>query len=203
MLELQAVQRHLHATTPEAMLRPLLPYGGCIELLCQLPAAAQLSSAAVTSLLLQAIQQRETEAVFQLCRLPAAEQLTTEHAAQLLEACSTADSLWVDFRGNTIQTYIKELPAMGRLSSATLLRQLHAALDCRNIGYVNILCASPPAKHISSQALLPLLLTALTALKDAIAAASGIYAADGYSLIANALMELPVVSQLSSAEVSQ
>jgi hypothetical protein len=203
MRELQSVQQHIDTTTLESMLGPLVPYGDCIQLLCQLPAAARLRSAAVAPLLLQAVLQCKAEAVYQLCRLPAAQQLTSEHTAKLLEACITASSLHVDGGSTFIYSYIKELPAVAQLSSAMLLQLLHVAVNCGSVCYVNMLCALPAARLISSQELLPLLLAALAALREAITAGSNNFILmsmiSDYRSVVDALM----VSQLSSAEVSQ
>jgi hypothetical protein len=197
------MQQHIDTPTIEAMLGPLTSSKLCFKKLCQLPAAAQLSSSAVAALLLQAMKHSApAEAVNQLCRLPAAEQLTKQHAAKVLEKC-IATNLYT-LRNNSadidVYSYIGQIPAVAQLSAPVLVRLLHTAVKRRSMSDVNRLCAMPAAAHINRQELLPLLLAALTALKEGAINFVVVNACRSNIVL---LMQLPAVSQLSSADVSQ
>jgi hypothetical protein len=57
MIGLPVAVQHIDATTLEGMIAQLLPHAGCLELLCAMPAAAQLSSEAAARLLLEGVKQ--------------------------------------------------------------------------------------------------------------------------------------------------
>ncbi|KAF6246110.1 hypothetical protein COO60DRAFT_1242830 [Scenedesmus sp. NREL 46B-D3] len=168
MLRLAAMQRHADAALVEAMLSQLLAHQESVQQLCALPAAEQLSSDAVSRLLLQAMQQRLPAAASQLQRLPAAGQLGTEQVGDLLQACVRACA--TDGHGWLLSDCLKwilRLPAIRELSSGAIVRVLNTAIDVIGESVVELGIAAlrllmlPAAATISGDDMAQLLQAAL------------------------------------------
>ncbi|KAF6261936.1 hypothetical protein COO60DRAFT_699128 [Scenedesmus sp. NREL 46B-D3] len=197
MLRLAAMRQHVDAALVEAMLCQLLAHQECVRQLCALPAAEQLSSDAVTRLLLQAMQQRLPAAASQLRRLAAAEQLGTEQVGDLLQACVRTCS--ADGHGwllNDCLQWILRLPAVRELSSGAIVRVLNTAVN--NIGErvlgldqaVFHLMKLPAAATISGDDMAQLLQAALQCNSASLSLLDGMW-------------KLPAAVQISGKDVGQ
>jgi hypothetical protein len=110
------------------MMRQLLPHAGCVELLCAVPAAAQLSSEAAARLLLEGLKQGQHVAVAQLVTLAGAQQISSELIAELLIGCA---QVYTDDGGPSdecLETICK-LPAAIALSSTEFIQLLAAVFE--------------------------------------------------------------------------
>jgi hypothetical protein len=128
MISLPVAGQHIDAETLEGMIAQLLPQPECIELLCAIPAAAQLSSEAAARLLLESLKQRQDVAVGQLWGLAGAQQISSELIAELLTGCAPfctcADTI-VDY----CLAAISSLPGAAALSSTELVQLLAAVCE--------------------------------------------------------------------------
>ncbi|KAF6258854.1 hypothetical protein COO60DRAFT_1075045 [Scenedesmus sp. NREL 46B-D3] len=115
MTDLPFMQQHIDADTLEAVLRQLLAQGDCVQQLCRLPAAVQLSSEAVVCLLLDAVERHEAHNVRMLCGLAGAQQMSSEQMIDLLLGACTR--IRTDFDDCSIDCVVD----IGKLPAATAL----------------------------------------------------------------------------------
>jgi hypothetical protein len=110
------------------MMTQLLPQADCLELLCAVPAAAQLSSEAAARLLLEGLKQRQHVAVGQLWGLAGAQQISSELLAELLLWCVR---VWTDADDTVAEclAVISSLPAAIKRSSTKLVQLLLAVYE--------------------------------------------------------------------------
>jgi hypothetical protein len=169
MVGLAYLQQHVDAATLEAMLQPfvvrrqlsdscitnstsatlklkLQAASDVVKLMCQLPAAAQLSNEAVTRLMMAVIR-AYSWTMSDLCKLPALQQLSKAAAIELLQA---------DVRRSSLPRAFYELPAVQQLSMKQVLQLLRAAVKQGKMpeGF----CRLPAAEDISNDAVFQLLL---------------------------------------------
>jgi hypothetical protein len=192
MLGLAYLQQHVDAATLEAMLQQLVSrcawpvLAGKFEgqSLCQLPAAAELTSEAVTRLLLVAMQSSDDVVISELCTLPALQQLSAAAVFQLLQVSVQHSSKLPDA--------LYELPAVQHLSRKQVLQLLQAGATR---GYIAAeLLMIPAAAEISNVAMFQLL-----------CANSNSESAFTVQLseLPPAFYELPAVQQLNSQQLLQ
>jgi hypothetical protein len=130
MIGLPVIEQHIDADTLEGMIAQLLPQADCLELLCAVPAAAQLSSEAAARLLLEGVKQRQHVAVAQLWGLAGAQQISSELIADLLICCAQACTCADEITDECLAA-ICSLPAAIELSSTELAQLLEAVFECR------------------------------------------------------------------------
>ncbi|KAF6251406.1 hypothetical protein COO60DRAFT_1560445 [Scenedesmus sp. NREL 46B-D3] len=141
MVGLAVVQQHMHAELLETVLSELLESCQncrgmlCLYALCELPAAATLSSDAAMKLLRSAVEVSSWEVAYELCHLAAAQQLSSEQVDTLLQACmqnsTLADRdypLTIFQRGSIFEAIMLELPGAQQLSNNAVLDNLHKAI---------------------------------------------------------------------------
>jgi hypothetical protein len=174
----------------------------CIRILCQLPAAASMSSCQMVHVLQAAFQTQQVEAVESLYQLPAFKQLGRVGVAKLLliaAECGDSEGLyklrWLEsakqlsnaavlpaveaaVKGNDRQSTwpLWILPATQQLTSNEVQQLLQTAVGC-NSCMCTELCALPAAQQLGSKAVQQLLQSAVTCgsgeCEAAVQAASG------------------------------
>jgi hypothetical protein len=118
----------------------------CVELLCHLPAAQDLSSEEAAALLLAALHQGKTECINHLCKLPAAQRLRSEEVARLL--------LTALHQGQAkCMAALRKLPAVDSLSSETVSQLLCAGVEIHDRIHTELLLSLPPGVELSSSRL--------------------------------------------------
>ncbi|KAF6252214.1 hypothetical protein COO60DRAFT_545387 [Scenedesmus sp. NREL 46B-D3] len=184
------------------MMRQLLRHRHALDMLCQLPAAARLSSDAVMLLLQAASQEFAYKAARKLCGLAAAQQLSSEQVETLLHACmqdntAAGHSDCMALTSALCMASTCELPGAMHLSSHAVTRLLHTALTVDSVMYCFMdaeqLCRLPAATAISSADVASLLQAAF--LKPPSQTAD--------NGIEDLMHSLPAYSQLNSTQVAQ
>jgi hypothetical protein len=172
VIDLPVTGQHIDADTLEGMIMQLLPQAGCLELLCTVPAAAQLSSEAAARLLLEGLKQRQHVALGQLWGLAGAQQISSELLAELLLGCAHVCTC----AGKVVDECLGAiciLPAATALSSTELVQLLEAVFergfntqqyadDKRAVSYgMTLLCAHlmhlPAAAELSTEQVMQLI----------------------------------------------
>jgi hypothetical protein len=159
--------------------------------LCELPAAADISSADVASLLREAFAKPSNDVIDlitqDIMQLPSYDHLNSADVAELLHAAAeyyVDGSWWQTFKG---LTSLCELEAAQDLSSEQVLQPLQLTLRQNGVGTA-ALCDLPAVQQLSSEAVAQLLQAAI---------------ASGCEGSVEALLDLPAVQQLSSYAVAQ
>jgi hypothetical protein len=150
MLTLPYMQRQVDVATLEVMLLELLKHHGCLSVLTQLPAAAQLSCEGIIRLLRAAAALGAYDASlssFVLCQLPAAQQLDSAAVLQLLHVAVVQQGY--------VPRAVCELPAAQQFSSEEMFQLLQAAVQ--QGGDLLGLCIIPAAEQLTRQEVLQLL----------------------------------------------
>jgi hypothetical protein len=192
MVALPAMQQHLNAATLEAMLLQLLRHDGCINVLCQLPVAAELSTDAVTQLLLAAYQEGSFGAGPIFCDLDVSQQISSEQIEALLLGLTTQTKCYECSNSFLFRRAIHALPGFWQLNSSAVVRLLRTAISAQGANVSFKLCLVPAAANISSADVASLLLEAFAKPAE--------YRIDN---ITYNVARLPAVHQLTSAEVAQ
>jgi hypothetical protein len=150
-------EQQLDARTVEKLLHLALDWPDCTAVLCKMPAAAQLRSEQVATLLLKAVQSNDD--LCSLCfrsllSLPATEELSSVCMEQLL--------CWAVVCGRVSPECAEMLcskPAARALSCEAVARLLLAAAQLREGIYsyenYNVLCGLPGTAHLTSSMLAP------------------------------------------------
>jgi hypothetical protein len=134
MIRLPVTVQHIDANTLEAMIAQLLACwrveaAACIELLCVMPAAAQLSSEAAARLLLEGLRQIQPVPIGQLWNLAGAQQMSSELITELLVGCAQVHKYPEDPLDDCLNM-ICTLPAAEALSSTEFVQLLEAVFEC-------------------------------------------------------------------------
>uniref|UniRef100_A0A383VKT1 Uncharacterized protein n=1 Tax=Tetradesmus obliquus TaxID=3088 RepID=A0A383VKT1_TETOB len=159
MVNLEVMQQHINEDTLEGMLVHLLRQHGCVEVLLQLPAAAQLSTDAVLRLLLAAVKTPNAlTAVHKVFSLTAARQLTTEQVDTVLRACmhevAAAHTTWTCIAPYRVFEHVLELPAALQLTGSTVVQLLYTSIDLIDNCFTEAICRHPAAQALSREQLL-------------------------------------------------
>jgi hypothetical protein len=180
MVRLESMQQCIDAAALEAMLPELHKQDRCLDALCQLPAAAALSTDAAVRLLLAAIQDSYadsvhvpgtvlgTRTVWEVCSVAAAPQFSQEQVVTLLQACmearagthssSTAASMLKPSASFVFRRVINRPAAAAwamQLSTRALVQLLHTVISVGDTAmfinaHTSALCSFPAAAAMSS-----------------------------------------------------
>jgi hypothetical protein len=181
-------EQQVDVQTLEKLLHLALSWTDCTALLCKMPAAAQLSSEQVSTLLRKAVQSSDDWRSLRfrsLLFMPAAEQLSSMCMEQLLQSAVVCDK--VSLEGMRV---LCSKPAAGALSCEAVARLLQAAAQLgegldRSDNY-KLLCRLPGAAQMTS---------------SMVAAAMRAAAESKHFGLLLLLYELPAAQQLSSADL--
>jgi hypothetical protein len=156
------VQQCLDAGTLESVLEQSIKGEcGCFEMMCNLPAASQLDSAAVARLLQAALQLGRQGFVKRLLRGTAAEQFRADIVVQSLHALLNSTTI----HPNRFAAKLCMLPAAHQLGSSVVEQLLLAAIEGSNRGNIDngleALCGLPAATQLGSGSVTRLLQAAV------------------------------------------
>jgi hypothetical protein len=194
MVALPVMQQHLDAATLEVMPRQLLRHDWCIRLLCQLPVAAELSTDAVTRLLLAAYEECQYDAGRFFCELNVAQQLSSDQTEGLLHMLMQTGSRVAHDISSTWEFWqaVYRLPGAMQLDSSAVVRLLRTAICMDDADASEDLVELPAAADISSADVASLLHEAFAEPADV-----------GIAYATLDIMQIPAFQQLNSAEVAQ
>jgi hypothetical protein len=206
MAELPLMQQQIDATTLEAVIRQLPEHEQCVQALCALPAAVQLSSDTIAGLLLAVLHATTFSGTYcwgaevasaagHLCKLPAAQQLSSKHINSLLRACMQLNIY--PYRGTRFVVAVCQLPGAKQLSSGTIVQLLQEAISVKGSDYTQQLCSLPAAAAISG--------ADATSLVSAVCMLEGVDHGMQHNLdsITHRLVRLPAIAQLDNMELGQ
>jgi hypothetical protein len=153
-----AMLQHLDVGTVESVLEQLINDLGCFEMICELPVASQLDSAAVARLLQAALQQGGSHCLHSLLAFPAAEQFRADMIVQLLYVLLKCEIPQLDW----FAAKLCMLQAAQQLRSSVVEQLLLAAIESSINGSSDIcmkaLCGLPAASQLGGESVARLLL---------------------------------------------
>jgi hypothetical protein len=190
LAETEGIRHHVDAATLASVLELMTWSSSCVKALCQMPAAAQLSSDQLTMVLQAATQEGSPSSITPIAALPAAGQLSSGDIEQLMHMAVTSDILNA---GHSRVGVLCAQPAAQVLSYSAIARLL---LADANVGSSQLrasipssaqhLCRLPEAAQLSSSMIVP-------AMQEA--------TENGDNSCPKWLCRLPAARQLSAAEL--